>query len=48
MPLSSLSIQTDIFVTVSNEDFWEGFVVVSIDMENDEVNPQAEKKPVAV
>lgn len=36
MPLSSLSMQTDIFVTVSNEDFWEGIVVVSIDMESDE------------
>ena len=36
MPLSSFSMQTDIFVTVSNENFWEGIVVVSINMENDE------------
>jgi PKD repeat protein len=34
-PLASLSIETDIFVTVSNEDFWEGIVVVSTDMEDD-------------
>ena len=35
MPLSSLSQQTDIFVTESNDNFWEGAVIVSIDMSDD-------------
>jgi hypothetical protein len=36
MPLASFYMETDIFVTVSNEESWEGIVVVTIDAQGDQ------------